>query len=198
MNKTEITKALTTLGWRVRDDAEYGAAVRDFQRAWCLGPALLVDGKPGRATQQALTISLTRNRAGQPDASEHFAFREFICKCGGRFANCRRIRLHRGLLSGLEKMRAAYGKPITIVSGYRCPSYNQKVGGASSSQHVYGAAADVNYVLHRTAVRRLRIFAGIGRSKSTSMVRHVDRRDVSGNNTTQGTVDQPTEWVYAN
>ena len=43
----------------------------------------------------------------------------------------------------LDPLRAACG-PITINSGYRCPSLNSLVGGVSNSQHVTGQAADIN------------------------------------------------------
>lgn len=42
----------------------------------------------------------------------------------------------------LQPLRLAYGKPIVISSGYRCPELNKKVGGVPSSQHVKGQAAD--------------------------------------------------------
>jgi uncharacterized protein YcbK (DUF882 family) len=42
----------------------------------------------------------------------------------------------------LQPLRLAYGKPIRISSGYRCPELNKLVGGAPSSQHVKGEAAD--------------------------------------------------------
>ena len=43
----------------------------------------------------------------------------------------------------LEPARAAYGKPIIVNSGYRCSIHNAAVGGASSSQHMRGEAADL-------------------------------------------------------
>lgn len=44
----------------------------------------------------------------------------------------------------LEDVRSQFGQPsITITSGYRPPVINKLVGGASNSQHLYGAAADV-------------------------------------------------------
>ena len=43
----------------------------------------------------------------------------------------------------LEPARAAYGKPIIVNSGYRCSIHNAVVGGASSSQHMRGEAADL-------------------------------------------------------
>jgi len=43
----------------------------------------------------------------------------------------------------LEPLRMAYGKPITITSGFRCPKLNKAVGGVSTSQHMTGEAADI-------------------------------------------------------
>ena len=48
------------------------------------------------------------------------------------------------LLDGLENTRRAYGAPMTITSGYRCPERNERVGGARSSRHQFGRAADVS------------------------------------------------------
>lgn len=43
----------------------------------------------------------------------------------------------------LDPLRDALGKPITVTSGYRSPMLNVRAGGASSSQHVLGEAADI-------------------------------------------------------
>lgn len=42
----------------------------------------------------------------------------------------------------LEPVRAHYGKPVRVTSGYRSPRVNRAVGGAASSQHCNGEAAD--------------------------------------------------------
>ena len=43
----------------------------------------------------------------------------------------------------LEPLRAAYGKPITVSSGYRCEKLNKAVGGVANSAHLRGDAADL-------------------------------------------------------
>lgn len=43
----------------------------------------------------------------------------------------------------LDPLRDKYAKPITVNSAYRSPFLNSKVGGADSSQHVKGQAADI-------------------------------------------------------
>lgn len=43
----------------------------------------------------------------------------------------------------LQPARERYGKAITVNSGYRSPAVNRRVGGAASSQHMTGQAADI-------------------------------------------------------
>lgn len=43
----------------------------------------------------------------------------------------------------LDPLREAWGKPITVNSGYRCPALNKAVGGSATSQHMNGQAADI-------------------------------------------------------
>ena len=43
----------------------------------------------------------------------------------------------------LDPLREAYGKPIRVTSGYRCPKLNRLVGGNPNSQHMRGEAADI-------------------------------------------------------
>ena len=43
----------------------------------------------------------------------------------------------------LEKIRAHFVKPLTINSGYRGPALNKAIGGAKTSQHLTGQAADI-------------------------------------------------------
>ncbi|MDR3133223.1 MAG: peptidase M15 [Prevotellaceae bacterium] len=43
----------------------------------------------------------------------------------------------------LDPLRAAYGRPIRVNSGYRCMTVNIAVNGKSTSQHPKGEAADI-------------------------------------------------------
>jgi uncharacterized protein YcbK (DUF882 family) len=63
------------------------------------------------------------------------------------------------LCGALEVLRARLGgKSIRIGSGYRDPAYNRAIGGARSSQHMAGRAADITVagvapaVVHATAL----------------------------------------------
>ncbi len=43
----------------------------------------------------------------------------------------------------LEKVRALWGAPIHVNSGYRCEVLNKAVKGSKNSQHLRGMAADI-------------------------------------------------------
>lgn len=43
----------------------------------------------------------------------------------------------------LDPLREAWGAPIHVNSGYRCPALNKAVGGVPASQHMVGEAADI-------------------------------------------------------
>ena len=70
---------------------------------------------------------------------------------------------------------------MRILSGYRCPKHNKAVGGAKSSQHMLGTAADI--VVEGVSVGDVAIAAGavlgdrggIGRYLKHGFV-HVDVR----------------------
>jgi uncharacterized protein YcbK (DUF882 family) len=47
----------------------------------------------------------------------------------------------------LDPLREAYGRPIRVSSGYRCPKLNRLVGGSPNSQHTRGEAADIQPVV---------------------------------------------------
>lgn len=43
----------------------------------------------------------------------------------------------------LDPIRALYGKPVYVNSGFRSATLNKAVGGAKNSQHMEGKAADI-------------------------------------------------------
>ena len=72
--------------------------------------------------------------------SKNFKSTEFDCKCG---KGCNITLIDSKLVTQLQKIRNHFNKPVVINSGFRCASHNRRVGGASSSQHLYGRAADI-------------------------------------------------------
>lgn len=53
-------------------------------------------------------------------------------------------RLKKLIENVLDPLREAYGKPIVVNSGYRCPALNKAVGGSKTSDHMKGCAADIH------------------------------------------------------
>ena len=106
------------------------------------------------------------------DLSEHFSVHEFKCKDGSEHP------IDPRLIAMLEQIRAHFKAPVTIVSGYRSPAHNAKVGGAKNSMHLKGMAADIRvagvdpevvYQHCNTAFKT----GGVGRYRSFT---HIDSR----------------------
>ena len=72
------------------------------------------------------------------DLSEHFSRHEFACKDG-----CGYDTVDTELLEYLETIRNHFDKPVTINSCCRCIRHNTAIGGAATSQHLYGRACDI-------------------------------------------------------
>lgn len=70
--------------------------------------------------------------------SEHFKASEFQCK-----DKTKGLLVATELIETLEKIRNHFNAPVIINSGYRTPSWNSKVNGASNSYHCKGMAADI-------------------------------------------------------
>ena len=73
--------------------------------------------------------------------SPHFNSVEFQCKCG-----CKRSLVDERLIDMLEKLySASNAKQINVISGYRCPPYDKKIGGFAG-YHSKGMAADIQVI----------------------------------------------------
>ena len=48
------------------------------------------------------------------------------------------------LFDNFDFIREAWGKPIFVTSGYRCPMHNAMVGGKVLSVHMFGLALDLD------------------------------------------------------
>ena len=67
-----------------------------------------------------------------------FSAREFRCRDGTDT-----VMVDEALTVVLQCIREHFGKPVVITSGYRTAAHNAVVGGAKSSQHLLGRAADI-------------------------------------------------------
>ena len=77
-------------------------------------------------------------KAGARQLAPAFKVREFRCRDGSDT-----IMIDQTLAVLLQAIREHFNKPITITSGYRTAAHNKSVGGAKSSQHLLGKAADI-------------------------------------------------------
>ena len=66
-----------------------------------------------------------------------FKVRELRCRDGSDT-----VMVDEALMLLLQCIREHFGKAVTITSGYRTAAHNAAVGGAKSSQHLLGRAAD--------------------------------------------------------
>lgn len=70
--------------------------------------------------------------------STHFKAKEFQSKDKSEY-----LLIATELIETLEKIRNHFNAPVIINSGYRTPSWNNKVNGAPNSYHCKGMAADI-------------------------------------------------------
>jgi len=79
--------------------------------------------------------------------SEHFALDELIVTNTGLLNvpnELHLINLRVLVTNVLEPLRVMYGHPIKINSAFRSDKVNKKIGGAKTSQHCQGKAADLD------------------------------------------------------
>ncbi len=118
----------------------------------------------------------SRSKEGQLKLSTNFAVREFACKDGSD-----KVLIDLDLLPALEAIRAEFGQPVTITSGYRTPAYNK---GASKSQHMAGCATDIQvagvkprdvarYAMTLPGIKGVGLYEYSGSSASRSFT-HID------------------------
>lgn len=74
--------------------------------------------------------------------TKNFGANEFACRSEGCPAGQLAENI-KELAENLQVLRDEIGKPIRVISGYRSPAYNAKIGGAKRSQHMEARAADI-------------------------------------------------------
>lgn len=75
--------------------------------------------------------------------TEHFSLAEFACPDYGAPSSPEHLERLAHLCAQLEVLREELGAPIFVISGYRSPEYNARIGGATKSQHMNACAADI-------------------------------------------------------
>jgi uncharacterized protein YcbK (DUF882 family) len=84
--------------------------------------------------------------------TENFTWSEVACHDGtlipaGLKPNARAV------AGVLERIRARYGGPLIIISWYRTPAYNLRIGGAKHSRHLLGDGVDCRPISPRNVGR---------------------------------------------
>jgi uncharacterized protein YcbK (DUF882 family) len=120
---------------------------------------------------------------GQTLLSPSFRVAEFACKDGSD-----EILICSELVRMLQLIRDHLGAPVTIMSGYRTPSWNARVGGATKSYHTRGQASDIQTPAQTPAKLYAQLDAGrvagidpalIGLGRYPTFV-HIDSRGFRG------------------
>lgn len=79
--------------------------------------------------------------------TDHFAWSEFYSHDGADLPDSVKPNIRRLCETALEPIRLRWGGPLIVMSGWRSPEHNARVGGASLSRHVTGEAADIRPVV---------------------------------------------------
>jgi uncharacterized protein YcbK (DUF882 family) len=117
---------------------------------------------------QADTLELKLSQLGANyRLSRNFKLGEFASKCGADT-----VLIHPALLVGMQAIRDIIGKPLTINSGYRTVTHNDKIGGAKHSLHMLGMAVDLSGVDPKEIARVARDLGMVARTYPTFC--HVD------------------------
>lgn len=116
----------------------------------------------------------------------NFSEAEFRCK------HCGKVNMDPDFLSRLQAVRTAYGKPLVVTSGYRCPEHPIEAKKPNPGAHSMGKAADVAvrgtdaYLVLKLAIEQG--FTGIGiNQKGPGRYLHLD---------TSTKAPRPNIWSY--
>lgn len=131
-----------------------------------------VENKP-KSFLEETDVQVFDINKGNIQLSGNFSLSEFKCSDGSNT-----VKVCPKLVKMLEQIRSHFGKPVHINSAYRTPTYNKKIGGASSSQHLYGKAADIR--INGVTPEQIhaycnKTFKGIGLGLYNTFV-HIDSR----------------------
>jgi uncharacterized protein YcbK (DUF882 family) len=116
--------------------------------------------------------------------SAHLSWKELACKDGTPYPNEFILdgRVYK-LAHTFENIRKlCSNQPLIIHSSYRTPTWNAKVGGAKSSQHLFGKALDIQptkmtvIAMHRILLRHATAL-GLGGLGLYNTFIHIDIRD---------------------
>lgn len=138
----ELQEVLTLREYSLgKVDGDFGNKTKQAVIAFQKDAGLEQDGEYGPKTRKALeqieVFSFKTDKNKQ--LSNNFKVKEFRCNDGSD-----KIVVDTEFVeTKLQDIRNHFKAAVTINSAYRTPTYNKKVGGASSSYHVKGRAFDI-------------------------------------------------------
>ena len=123
----------------------------------------------------------------------HFSNAELTCHCG-----CGRQEMKTGFMTMLEELRVAYGRPMPVTSGFRCPAHNVQASDTGlHGPHTTGQAVDVQVsgedAHHLLGLAIQHGFTGIGIKQAgahSSRFLHIDTLEAGPGR------PRPTVWSY--
>lgn len=132
-------------------DGIWGTLSKAATKAFQADYGLKQDGIFGIETEKKILAVIasgekpTESKIEEPDWDdiEFFSKKEFKCKCGGKHCNGYPAEIDMGMVRAVDEIRRRIGKPLGVNSGLRCKQHNTNVGGAKSSRHMAGDAADL-------------------------------------------------------
>ena len=121
---------------------------------------------------------------------EYFSVDELKCK------GTDECEMDEGFMKKLEALRHEFNEPMIVSSGYRHESYNQVIGGAKNSPHLYGKAVDI-VISGKSAYRLMKLaiehgFTGIGVSQRGPHEKRFLHIDTMENSDTH-----PRPWIWS-
>lgn len=122
--------------------------------------------------------------------AKYFSESEMACQCG-----CGQSPMDQAFMDKLDELREAYGKPMRITSGYRCPDHPIEARKSKPGAHSSAKAADIG-VDRADAHEILRLaftlgFKRIGvQQKGSGRFIHLDTA------TAEDGFPEPTVWSY--
>lgn len=139
INKTYIGLAKNEYGWwYVKNgtiDFTYNGTAKNQYGTWnVVNGKVTTEYKPVSATGiKTYTKAQANTKLSTNFTVSEFAIKDVNYPC----------KVDMSLIDKLQNIRNYFGQPVNITSGYRCPSYNAKIGGATNSYHTKGQAADM-------------------------------------------------------
>jgi len=115
--------------------------------------------------------------------------------------HCGRAEMDEDFMWRLQDLREAYGKPMKITSGYRCPDYNSLISSTGrTGPHTTGRAVDIS-VSRKGAWELLRLICSIGKFTGIGIKQHGGGRFVHIDTLPPNHDDdqplRPAVWSYA-